>query len=186
MTLGGLDRWPRTCAVSGTDSRPDRVTGYPDGSFRPAAPVTRQALAAYLYRLGGRPFGDHPSCFGPAPFTDVPASSPFCGEIAWLKAAHYTTGYPDGTFRPTASVTRDATAALLYRWKNRTSGVPTPCVLQPFTDVAVDSPFCGHIAWMKEHHVTNGYPDGTYHPRRTVDRQTIAAFLSRTEAFTTF
>jgi hypothetical protein len=52
---------------------------------------------------------------GPQTFSDVNASHPFYGEIEWLAASGITTGYPDGTFRPGAPVTRQAMAAYLQR-----------------------------------------------------------------------
>lgn len=48
-------------------------------------------------------------------FTDVPENHPFVREIAWLKANGITTGNANGTFGPTVSVTREATAAFLNR-----------------------------------------------------------------------
>ena len=85
--------------------------GYPDGTFRPGATVSRQAMAAYLQRLSG---AEAAECTE-APFSDVPADHPFCGEIAALADLGIVEGYPDGTFRPAGAVTRQASAAFLYR-----------------------------------------------------------------------
>jgi hypothetical protein len=86
--------------------------GYADGTFHPGAPVSRQAMAAFLHRLfalsGGTPTGA-------GSFSDVPADHPFAAEIGWLAASGVATGYPDGTFRPTEPVSRQATAAFLAR-----------------------------------------------------------------------
>ncbi|HEX6425196.1 MAG TPA: S-layer homology domain-containing protein [Acidimicrobiales bacterium] len=90
------------------------TTGYPDGTFRPSAPITRQAMAAFFYRLEGEPAA--PGGGWPDPgFSDVPASHQFYEEIAWLAQTGITTGYPDGTFRPGAAITRQAMAAFFYR-----------------------------------------------------------------------
>ena len=89
------------------------TTGYPDGTFRPTAQVTRQATAAFFHRYSGAPAFDPPTT---ASFTDVPTTHPFFTEIEWLAQSGVTTGYPDGTFRPTAQVTRQATAAFFYRY----------------------------------------------------------------------
>ena len=67
-----------------------------------------------LYRAKGNPDGPTPTCTS-APFTDVPTTAPFCGEIAWMKAHRITTGYVDGSFRPTAELTRETIAAFLHR-----------------------------------------------------------------------
>jgi hypothetical protein len=87
--------------------------GSTGGGFHPTAPISRQAMAAFLYRLSHRGGAD-PTCTS-APYPDVPTSSGFCGDIAWLKAQHITHGYADGGFHPTAPVSRQAMAALLHR-----------------------------------------------------------------------
>ncbi|OWY62501.1 hypothetical protein B7486_58085, partial [cyanobacterium TDX16] len=88
------------------------VGGWPDATFRPAEPVTRQAAAAFLFRLR-----DVPSYTPPAnpSFTDVGVNHPFRREIEWLVAHDITDGYPDQTFRPGTAVTRQAAAAFLHR-----------------------------------------------------------------------
>lgn len=87
-------------------------TGYDDNTFRPAAPVSRQAMAAFLYRLKD-PAGYTPPAS--ASFADVPKGSQFYTEVQWLVAQGVTTGYDDGGFHPSASVTRRAMAAFIYR-----------------------------------------------------------------------
>lgn len=87
-------------------------TGYPDGTFRPLAPVNRDAMAAFLYRYNGKP-----AVPSTAPtFPDVSTGNQFYNEIRWLAATTITTGYPDGTFRPVQAITRDAMAAFIYRY----------------------------------------------------------------------
>ncbi|MGK3647699.1 S-layer homology domain-containing protein [Pseudarthrobacter enclensis] len=88
------------------------TTGYPDGTFRPLAPVNRDAMAAFLYRLSGKP-----AVSATAPtFPDVAAGSQFYNEIRWLASTGITTGYPDGTFKPVQAINRDAMGAFMYRY----------------------------------------------------------------------
>jgi hypothetical protein len=88
----------------------DVVTGFADGTFRPATPVSRQALSAWLWRVAGEPVPhDDP------PFTDVSGGHPFADAIAWLAESEVAEGFPDGTFRPTSSITRQAVAAWVCR-----------------------------------------------------------------------
>jgi predicted outer membrane repeat protein len=89
--------------------------GFDDGTFRPGAAVTRQAMAAFLYRFAGEPEFTAP---GTATFPDVPTSHPFFEEVEWLADSGVTGGFDDGTFRPGATVTRQAMAAFLYRYAN--------------------------------------------------------------------
>jgi hypothetical protein len=87
--------------------------GYADGGFHPAAPVSRGAMAAFLYRLSN-PGEPDPICTK-APYRDVPASSTLCGDVQWLKAHHITGGYADVGFHPASHVSRQAMAAFLHR-----------------------------------------------------------------------
>jgi len=144
--------------------------------FKPGEAVSRQAFAAFLYRLD-HDGGTAPACTT-APYVDVPKSATFCGEIAWLKNQGITTGFDGNTFKPGAAIERQAMAAFLFRHDNPGATKPT-CTGKPFTDVPVGSPFCGEIAWMKTEGVTTGFPDGTFHPGGTVQRQAVAAFLHR-------
>jgi hypothetical protein len=147
--------------------------GFPDGGFHPAQDVSRQAMAAFLFRLAGSPivytFGDT--------FTDVDASSGFFEEIQWLGASGIAGGFPDGTFRPQQSVTRQAMSAFLYRVAGEPGfvlpGTPT------FTDVPADHSFYDEIEWMADSGVSTGFGDGTFRPDDAVTRQAMAAFLLR-------
>jgi S-layer homology domain len=48
-------------------------------------------------------------------FSDVPESHPFHDEILWLAEKGISTGFNDGTYRPSDAVTRQAMAAFLQR-----------------------------------------------------------------------
>ena len=91
------------------------TTGWPDKTFRPHDPVSREAMAAFFYRYSGKP----PFEVQNAPFKDVPEQNMFYREIAWLHDSKITTGWDDGTFRPHESISREAMAAFLYRYAHR-------------------------------------------------------------------
>ena len=69
-------------------------------------------MASFLWRMAGEP---DPPVDAPT-FSDVAASSPFATPIAWLAGTGITTGYADGTFRPTDVVSRQSVAAFLHRY----------------------------------------------------------------------
>jgi hypothetical protein len=117
-----------------------------------------------------------PAPCGAAPFSDVQVTHPFCSQIKWLTDNSIATGYGDGTFRPSAAVTRQAAAAFLARLAGASLGT---CNTPPFSDVPVEHPFCKEIKWMTDNGITTGYGDGTYRPLTVVSRQAIAAFLAR-------
>ena len=158
------------------------TTGFPDGTFRPTQTVTRDAMAAFLYRLAGQPTFSPPDV---SPFADVTPDHPFYLEITWLAENGISTGstLADGTvvFQPTAPVARDAMAAFLHRY----AGSPTfvDPTTSPFTDVSPRHPFYTEISWLAAEGISTGtaLPDGTrvYEPTAPVTREAMAAFLYR-------
>ncbi len=148
----------------------EAIQGYSDATFRPTVAVTRQAAAAFLWRLWGSP-----TVNGEAGFSDVPPDHPFHDAIAWMVDEDITSGFPDGTFRPTAPVTRQAAAAFLWRFAGEVPVSEAP----QFTDVPADHEFGEAIAWMADWGISEGWSDGTFRPNQDVTRQSMAAFLSR-------
>ena len=94
-------------------------TGYEGGTFRPTAPVSRQAMAAFLHRLAGEP-----DAAGASSFSDVTATNPFAGAIAWLEEEEIARGYDDGSFGITRPISRQAMAAFLHRFDAVVGGEP--------------------------------------------------------------
>ena len=117
---------------------------------------------------------------GTVSFIDVPSSYPFATEITWLASAGISVGWatPQGRlFEPQTPIARDAMAAFLYRF----AGSPafTPPSRSPFADVPITYPFYKQITWLAATGITTGYPDGTFQPGSSVNRDAMAAFLYR-------
>lgn len=91
-------------------------TGWADGTFRPAEPTSRAAMAAFFYRYDAVKDYTAPTT---SPFKDLPTSHPFYTEISWLESQGITTGWADGTFRPAANIQRAPMAAFVYRYEHR-------------------------------------------------------------------
>ncbi|WP_225755584.1 S-layer homology domain-containing protein [Actinotalea sp. Marseille-Q4924] len=87
------------------------VLVHADGSFRPSRPARRQELVLALHRAIGCP-----APTGAPPFRDVQQWHPSVAAIAWAAEAGVVRGMPDGTFRPSRPVTRQALAVLLQRF----------------------------------------------------------------------
>lgn len=87
-------------------------------------PITREAMAAFLYRAAGSP------SFRPpwrSPFEDLTRTSAFYREITWLRSEGITSGVDldgDGRleFRPVDPITREAAAAWLHRFHDGVLG----------------------------------------------------------------
>jgi immune inhibitor A len=86
-------------------------TGFGDGTYRPQTVVTRQAMAAFMARLANATLTDCTT----QPFSDIATSHPFCREIQWMKTTGISTGFGDGTYRPSQAVSRQAMAAFILR-----------------------------------------------------------------------
>ncbi|RIJ76510.1 glycoside hydrolase family 3 [Nakamurella silvestris] len=157
------------------------INGFSDGTFRPNALVDRQTAVTFLYRVA--PTGHNGSvCGQTGHFLDVKPTDTFCAEIEWAAAQGITTGYPDHTFRRGLPVSREATAAFLYRLEHPGAAKPT-CTSAPFVDVKVGSAFCGEIAWLKDEGISTGWVakngTATFDPGAPVSRLAFAAFLNR-------
>jgi hypothetical protein len=97
----------------------ERISGgFGDETYRPLTPVSRQAMAAFLFRVAGEPAPPAPPT---QTFSDVPPTHPFFDAIAWMTRVEVADGFVDGTFRPSAPVSRQAMAAFLLRLAD---GVP--------------------------------------------------------------
>ena len=174
-------QWLASTGITGGYTDPEQ----PQPGFHPTAPVSRQAMAAFLHRYGFNGTPD-PSCSGPLRlFADVPAGD-FCGSIEWLAGAGISGGYADRGFHPGDGVSRQAMAAFLYRFAHPGQTAPG-CTTQQFWDVSVSDPFCPQISWLASTELTTGYTDDGhalpgFHPTAVVSRQAMAAFLSRADA----
>jgi subtilisin family serine protease len=148
--------------------------GFPDGTYRPSAPVSRGSMAAFLYRMAGEPPVSLP---GSPTFDDVPETHVFYEEIEWLAGTGITGGFSDDTYRPGTSVSRGSMAAFLYR------AADSPAFTAPdtpsFDDVPVSHVFYDEIEWLAGTGITGGFPDDTYRPATSVSRGSMAAFLFR-------
>ena len=89
------------------------VNGTAKDKFSPTDPVTREQVVTILWRLAEKPATE-----GTMPFPDVKAGYSY-DAIKWAAANNVTTGYPDGTFAPTKTVTRAEIVTLLYRYFNK-------------------------------------------------------------------
>ncbi len=104
------------CAIS-TMSDLGVLKGYPDGTFRPNAPITRAEFAAIAARFDGR----EPD--GMARFSDIRGHWG-AEEISRAYQNCWVDGYPDGTFRPDRDITRAEAMTLVNRVLHRNPESP--------------------------------------------------------------
>ena len=86
-------------------------SGYPDGTFLPDRAMTRAEVARVLYAMEKEPDVTFSSSF-----LDVTAGDWYADAVEWAAANTVVAGYPDGTFRPDRSITRQEFVSMLYRY----------------------------------------------------------------------
>lgn len=156
--------------------------GFADGTYRPTAPVSRQAFAHFVFQFLG---GNDGSCSlnKASAFPDVPNTSQFCKSIRFMSSIGVVNGYTDGNFHPTAHISRQAVAAITYRFYNyfvtgQTDGVDAACSDPTgFYDVSASNQFCGDIEFLVAQGYAQGYADGGFHPTANTSRQAAAQIL---------
>ncbi|MEM8716704.1 MAG: S-layer homology domain-containing protein [Cyanobacteria bacterium P01_A01_bin.3] len=156
--------------------------GFPDGSFRPNAPVTRAqfaTIANQVFELGSGPTTQT--------FSDVPFTHWAAGHIAAANSSGLVAGYPGGYFRPEQNVTRAQSLVVMVNGLQKANNdrlVPvsrTGQWLQPFRDAnAVPSWATPGVATAVRMNVaTNPLNPNWLEPNRNATRAEVAAFAHR-------
>jgi hypothetical protein len=113
-------------------------------------------------------------------FPDVALTNQFAGDICWMGVQGITTGFGDGTYKPSNPVSRQAMSAFMYRLAGSPpfSAPDTPT----FGDVSATNDFYLEIEWMADEGITTGTPASPkplYKPSAAVSRQAMSAFMFR-------
>lgn len=127
------------------------IAGYEDGSFRPNAPITRAEFAAIATRF----FAERGVTYNEGLFADITGDEWFADVVAAAAERGLLGGYPDGTVRPNATITRAESCAVVNRTLDRR---PDAKHLLPAGEMRVwpDNPADGwYYADMQE--ATNGH-----------------------------
>jgi Tol biopolymer transport system component len=114
------------------------------------------------------------------PFSDIACLYWAGGEITACVDANVVSGYPDGLYRPTWSVSRDQMAAFVSRaLAGGDENVPEPPTGASFTDVPLDHWAYDYIEYAAAENVVQGYPAGDYRPLLDVTRGQMAVYVAR-------
>ena len=148
------------------------IKGYPDGTVRPEASLTRAEAAAILYRVMEK------SCVErfhaeSSSFRDVPDGKWYTTYVATLEKAGVIVDSKNGNFRPNDAITRAELASMLAQFANVTGGTNT------FSDVPATHWAADYIAAAVRSGWIQGYPDGTFRPEQTIKRAEMTAMVNR-------
>lgn len=140
------------------------VVGYPNGTIRPGANITRAEVAEVFYRL----LTDEvrASCKSETNrFTDTQPNTWYHVSVSSLTGIGILAGYPDGTFGPGRAITRAEFASIAMRFAK----AAPPDGADRFSDIS-DSWARDAINAAAALGVISGYPDGTFRPEQSITR----------------
>ena len=155
-----------------TDDHFAYIIGYPDGTVQPNGQITRAEATTIFFRLLTDDVRDE-NLTKTNRYSDVAATSWYNTAVSTLSSMGIITGYPDGTFRPNAAITRAEFAAIAARFDN--DGDKTAA---KFSDIAThwakdEISIAYNNGWI------TGYPDGTFGPQRDITRAETMTLVNR-------
>jgi len=146
------------------------INGYPDGTFRPDQAISRIEMVILVNRIFQF------TTTTDLPFTDIAQTYQYYSEIAKAYANGYIKGYPDNSFRPNQSITREEAAVMLAAaFQLEPSDVPVTTL----TDVESLGDWSrGSVRALVHAGVLKGYPDGTFRAKQPISRAETAKLLA--------
>lgn len=166
--------WGRACIDQLSQRK--LVNGYPNGTFRPDAPVTRAEFAVLMLNA----FPNTPRSRTAPAFRDVPRTYWAYRAIRDAAERQFFSGYPDGTFQPTQPIPRvQAIAIVTNALKHPAPNNPEQLLRQYFTDAAqIPSYARGAIAAGTLNRLVVNYPQlRQLRPNQGSTRGEVAALL---------
>lgn len=148
------------------------LLGYEDGTVRPNGSISRAEVATVLFRLLKDDVRMQNLTKDNA-YSDVSDTAWYAAAVSTLSKMGIISGYPDGTFRPNAPITRAEFAAMIARFDETAKSADTP-----FTDIS------GHWA---ENAIGKAYGNGwvegssktVFCPESNLTRAETATLLNR-------
>lgn len=144
------------------------LSGYPDSTFGPDRNMTRAEVAQMFYAL----LLDKDVTIM-ASFSDVPADAWYAKAVNTLASLGMLGGYPDGTFRPDAPITRAEFAAIALAFAY--DPVNASC---SYTDVNTAAWYYTYVAQATTYGWIGGYPDGTFRPNNSITRAEVCVIVN--------
>ena len=152
------------------------VSGYPDGAFRPNAPITRAEFCAIMdqvLNITGYP-PQTPT------FTDVHQGDWFYKAVEEAVYAGIAKGYGDGTFRPDALISRQEIACILIQALGDTqladANARTATTFTDDHDIAWWAR--GFVYEALQQSIISGYTDNSFEPGHDATRAEACAMIA--------
>lgn len=166
--------WAQTCITQLTQQ--GVISGYPDGTFRPGAPVSRAEFAAMV----GKAFPNAAKTRSSIRFGDVPANYWAYNAINTATQTGFLSGYPGNVFNPNQSIPRAQVLVSLSNGLNYSAAQPANTVLNAnYVDASTVPAYAQPaIAAATERRLVVNYPNVQYlNPNQLATRADVSAFL---------
>lgn len=153
----------------------DRMAGTSSTTFQPEVHLTRAMAAQVLYNLEGQP-----AVTGDTTFTDAADAGDWAVKaITWAEQTGVVAGIGDGLFDPTANVTREEFAQMMYNYASyKEYDLTLEGDLSQFEDASAISSWAETaMSWANGSGLINGHDDGTIDPQGTTTRAQAASIL---------
>lgn len=151
-----------------TDEHNAFLSGYPDGSFQADKNMTRAEVAQMFYAL----LLDKNVTITKS-FSDVPSDAWYAKAVNTLSSLGMLGGYPDGTFRPDAPITRAEFAAIALAFAYDPASASCS-----YTDVSTSAWYYTYVAQATTYGWIGGYPDGSFRPNNSITRAEVAVIVN--------
>ena len=158
----GVSKWLET------DEHNAFLSGYPDGSFLADKNMTRAEVAQMFYAL----LLDKNVTITKS-FSDVPSDAWYAKAVNTLSSLGMLGGYPDGTFRPDAPITRAEFAAIALAFAYDPASASCS-----YTDVSTSAWYYTYVAQATTYGWIGGYPDGSFRPNNSITRAEVAVIVN--------
>ena len=153
------------------------IIGYPDGDVHPQGNITRAEVATIFFRLLRDPVRTQywSQTNG---YSDVPGNKWYNNAISTLSNMGIICGYPDGTFRPDAPITRAELTKIAAGFFSDPRVAAT--YDGRFSDVHGAEWYISYLMTALEEGLIEGYPDGSFRPNRPITRAETCTIVNRT------
>ena len=155
------------------------MAGTSGTAFQPNGTLSRAMAVQILYNLEGQPdiSGENLGY----PYEDVNAQAWYGNAVYWARITGVATGYGDGTFQPTDSITRQEFAQVLYNYAQyKGYDLTVQGDLSQFPDSGKIAGWAKTaMSWANGNGLINGHDNGLIDPTGTATRAQAASILTR-------
>lgn len=150
------------------------IKGYPDGSVKPNGQITREEMAAILYRITNHEY-EKPFAETGSVFPDVAYERWSVREIEYMADKGVIEGYPSGEFKPSGNLTRAEFAALICRFAKLDETKQE----NPFPDLDSEHWAFDYVLRLYASGLLSGYEDKTFRAENEITRAEVMTVVNK-------